>query len=700
MKKVIVLIILLFINSLVYSQNINLCVDSIGIAPFAVFFDAIDSTSGVIQPPLVNGRREYADQYYSWDYGDTCIGTWPNSDKLKNNDIGYIACHVYDNPGTYTTTLTVEDSQGNIEIYTQNIIVENPNVVFAGANTICLSSTGDFTGAPTGALHVTTTNILDLQNYVATGKRVLLKRGDSWTTSDKIYFSNVPGPVVIGAFGQGVNSDERGIYENAPLINLTGYESGSFLEYSNVNNWQIMDLHFVGDKSYHSSISGTLREIKNMLHYRLHFEGFSTPIGTSHWDTDGHDRWMLISSSVHDTKNYGVYTGSERLVIMGNLICDIDTSHVLRVWQAYKGVINHNILHGSSINSNMGRHAIKLHGPSEDLIFSTGDDHLDMRTSFVVLYDNIFGTSGPWPVAISPQDNYTDERLTNILVEANRFLSGYGSLSLYSSKVQISLYLRAGYATVRNNIFDGTGSAKYYTAASIVPTGYISSFDNRIYNNTIYKCDFPNDYCSYYGFKIKESCENNIIQNNIMQYDLPEPSVLLLIEDSGYNTTATHNIITDDSCFIDPSNQNPLLRDFNLISNSIAIDSGIIVSVFHDYALNHRPIGSAFDIGAFEYVNTAIEETLFNISNTNYCYNYPNPFKKFTTIEYMLVKPTEVELEIFSISGIKMESIYLGEQTQGIHSFTLDMKDYTPGIFFLKINTEYSEIIKKCILLK
>ncbi len=129
------------------AQTMNTAVTTSGVAPFAVFFDAVVDNSNVMQPEIIDGRKEYADIYYSWDFGDPGKGNWPESDKSKNHDIGYVASHIYHDPGTYTVTLTVTDREGGTNIYTQEITVQDPDVVFSGENTICISSSGNFEGA-------------------------------------------------------------------------------------------------------------------------------------------------------------------------------------------------------------------------------------------------------------------------------------------------------------------------------------------------------------------------------------------------------------------------------------------------------------------------------------------------------------------------------------------------------------------------
>ncbi|MCP4365311.1 MAG: hypothetical protein GY800_08455, partial [Planctomycetes bacterium] len=264
-------------------------------------------------------------------------------------------------------------------------------------------------------------------------------RGDTWTTSGDRSYLNIDGPVTIGAYGDCDTPDDRGICSNAPLIHNTGDSQAPIFYLHNISDWRIKDIHITGESTRGGAIGGAT-DLEMILLYKLKLSGFGAPpIANDHWDTDGHDQYMIVNCDVSESQSSGMFIGSERLVLMGNNMRDMNKSHVLRVWQAYKGVISHNSLSGSSINSVDGRHALKLHGPAQELINNAGNggNGIVNPTQYVVINDNIFGTSGPWPVFIGPQNELHDERLSDIIVERNRFFSGYGTLSNLSSAVQV-----------------------------------------------------------------------------------------------------------------------------------------------------------------------------------------------------------------------------------------------------------------------
>ena len=192
-----------------------------------------------------------------------------------------------------------------------------------------------------------------------------------------------------------------------------------------------MDLH-IDDPSRINGSFGGASDMQKHLYYRLKIEGFEVGLGWSHWNEANlmHiDDMVIASCDISDSNTNVMYVGSERLALLGNRIYDARQSHVVRVWQAYRSVIGHNIISGSSVDTDTGRHALKFHGPGT----RPGDPEgsglgipvpatgfVDVKTQFSIIADNVFGSSGPWPVGIGPQDAYADERLSHIIFERNR----------------------------------------------------------------------------------------------------------------------------------------------------------------------------------------------------------------------------------------------------------------------------------------
>lgn len=578
----------------------ELASQTVGVAPLAVFFDAVGAPD-VVRPEEVDGHREFADFEYIWDFDDPA-GTWVASGKSKSADRGYVAAHVFEQPGMYQVRLMVRDATRSEHTYTTTIIVEDPDSYYAGANTTCISATAAFDDCPAGAGQRTLTDLGELQALLASDRRLLFRRGDTWSTTAALWVNGVS-DLTLGAYGPCASPDARGICSNAPHITVASNSGeeivGGLFGLLDVRDLRVMDLHITGGHGRHTAIGGDIG-IDGALHLRLRTEGFNTPIGTSHWETRGHDRYAVVDSDLSEAESNVLYTGSQRLMLLGNHFSNALDSHVVRVWQAYRAVIAHNDVSGSSINSETGRHALKLHGPSIDKLADPGPAGLGFPTRFVRVADNVFGSSGPWPVGIGPQDSGADERLSDIVFENNRLLPDHGQPSCCSLPVSVALHVWATHVTVRNNVFAGTGAGSYYTAVNVTQRGVEPAPEHvRVFNNTIYRLELASGYTTYTGINVGDAASGTEIRNNLILLAAGAEELSGITND-GTGTVESNNLILDVNILVDPDNPDPLARDFQAQESSAAVDTGIQVPVFVDFAGTPRPAGSQYDVGAYE----------------------------------------------------------------------------------------------------
>ncbi len=80
---------------------------------------AITPTPAVVRGDTVSFDAEVSDEdgdtlTFLWDFGDDETSTWE------------AAKHIYAEPGTYTVTLTVTDSEGGVTVRTIEVLVEKP----------------------------------------------------------------------------------------------------------------------------------------------------------------------------------------------------------------------------------------------------------------------------------------------------------------------------------------------------------------------------------------------------------------------------------------------------------------------------------------------------------------------------------------------------------------------------------------------
>ena len=189
-------------------------------APDSVGF-TVDLSGTAFETPAPDSADDYDEQfhdlYYYWDTGDTSSWTAPENvmPEWKSKQLAYgpFIRHMYTEPGTYTVSvIVIEPSTATVETATLEVVVNDPDVVFAGANTICISTdpADTFTGAPAGSQRFTsyTQAQAALEALNAPG-RLLFKRGQSFV--NRWIMDNVKTDLAFGAWGTG----------DKPIITMT-----------------------------------------------------------------------------------------------------------------------------------------------------------------------------------------------------------------------------------------------------------------------------------------------------------------------------------------------------------------------------------------------------------------------------------------------------------------------------------------------
>ncbi len=594
-----------------------------GVAPLSVFFDAMGTTASAT-------TRPFHDLEYRWDFGDPLgspvSGTkWNRGSRagvsLRNEATGAVAAHVYETPGTYTVALNVTDGTNTVSNSCTQILVQDPNVIFALTNTICVGATSTPTagsgGCPAGANTAQQPNFATITStYATTGERVLLKRGDTFTTATTAMLT-ATGPGIVGAYGSGAK----------PLINMTG--NTDTLGFGNsgatgmVADLRVMDLAFDGGGTSVSHGIGNVAGgggITQVTALRLDFTRFETSIGFGaenlNWANNSNSRSHTIdqlavvdcTTTNGNNTSYSGYNSGNRVAFMGNsfenggLQNRYDQlgnllgagTHILRFPFLNRAVISNNdILHPGGT-----RAVIKMHAPfwiagvpdTTDKSNYSSALNGDGYTKYVIISDNqMVSAQEPWQVAVSPQDAANDERLHDVILERN--------LHIGTASTQVTQVIRAQEITSRNNIFLA-GSANYsYFAQVDVDGGEPPASNVRIYNNTMYKSGGTVNNSD--GFTIvnmpNTRISNVTIKNNLGWAPTLTGSVPYInagitgLTQSNNSTTAQINSLAPPI----------LITNWTPLAGSYAINGGATVPVWSDFYRNNRPQG-VIDIGAVE----------------------------------------------------------------------------------------------------
>jgi hypothetical protein len=529
-----------------------------GVAPLAVFFDAVDPASGVVQP----SDGDHANVCYRWDFGDPDSGSWSTTGRSRNEATGYVAAHVYEQPGSYVATLTVTEPGGATYQYEQPIQVQS----FGGTTYYVSSSSGS--DANDGASPSRALRTLDEATArLGTNRRILLKRGDTWRVSSGIWIED-PGPGIIGAYFNSDGSDD--LSRPKPHIVITGGGSGISCGWVQASDWRIMDVR-VSAEGYTTSWGVDLGwdGAYRWLVLRVETDGFDVGIGCTASGTAFVEN-VMAECDVHDIVGIGVYLAGARLAVLGTRITDMIESHSLRVWYAEKAVFSENMCHYPGRT----RQAMKLHA------YDVGEGP---PTEYVVVSGNSFRGS-TYVVAIGPENAQSDEPIRHVVVERNVFTP--------DEETVLGLLLCSDDVTVRNNIFDATGGASWYRAVMLTEGAGPALHGIRICNNTAYLGGSANEFrlCI-----IDSSAQDTVVRNNLAS--APQASDRQLIVGSGSGLVADHNLLTNEPGFV-----NAAAGDFRLGSGSPAIDAGVAVpQVFEDWRGLLRPQGATYDLGAYEY---------------------------------------------------------------------------------------------------
>ena len=589
-----------------------------GVAPLAVSFDATGTTSTAT-------TRPFHDVYYVWNYGDPGSGTWSINGKSKNRDTGAIGGHVFETPGTYTVTLTAKDTTGAVDTETVTITVSDPNIVFSGTNTVCISTSGNFTGAPAGAATVTTSSWATVVAQLGAGKRVLLRRGETWNHNGVKKNLSFAGPVTLGAFGTG----------NRPILRLTSSNTSAtgrvfwLTDKSPVplQDLRIMDLEIDGDgfDRGFALAEGSAHNI-TFLRVFMHDAGpllFLAPSTAAYYnnqdDTDYHGHVLSSGIALVDTEfqnmvgdgeafnqHHVVYLGLHRSLLLGNVWNNAELGeHILRLPFVQRTLVAHN----RYTNARATKHLIKLHASSDaETLLPPGEG----QSKFVTIADNTFSCRlGSWLISTGPQDARYPEVVQDIVIERNHVAFG--------SPGTIAFDLRGSDHTVRNNTVVMDGSTQSGTMVNIDRRGVEPApTDNRIYNNSAYRGDTDN----FTLVNVAAVASNTTVRNNLGS--APNSGTKTTIAGGGTNLVASHNVITNTPGWVVSSPS--AAAHFDLLPTSSAVNAGTTVPVFDDFDELPRPQGSAYDLGAFELLGNLLSHAAFEPDQATTLADQANPY--------------------------------------------------------------------------
>lgn len=79
---------------------------------------------------------------------------------------------------------------------------------------------------------------------------------------------------------------------------------------------------------------------------------------------------------------------------------------------------------------------------------------------------------------------------------------------------------------------------------------------------------------------------------------------------------------------------------------------------------------------------------------------YPNPFLKNLRIKYRLSKASRVSLKLYDIAGQEVRTLMNGKREPGVYMVNFNGKGLSPGVYFIRLETEEISETKKILLMR
>lgn len=565
-----------------------------GSAPLGVVFDASATTSVGVT------TRPFHDLYFVWDFGDSGSGNYGQGHGTlvsRNTAIGPVAAHLYETSGSYTVTLTVYDTAGNVAQTTQGITVN----AFSNANTICVQNGGDssFTTADSlfpGCSHVTTSSLSTVMTNLATDKRVLIFGGDVVTGNVALTSSKTN--CLLGTYP--VNSTKA-------IIRSTATTGDRIIGIGTCSDVRLVDLEFDGQSRTITAINngsssfGTLSMLRLNIHdiggaIELSLNQISFPSGIL---TDGvflHDSTMQTLTGGSSEGQHGILVGAENVSIQGCLFTGavLPTEHLMRLQYLNKFVLSHNQLDTTADTKELvaTRAPCAAADPCFDSDFSwLGLSGSTAHTRTGVVSRNRFHANTGVGVQISGVADTDSWVVKNVIYEQNFYRNDTGgTCRLVRIDGGGSTY-GPNNITFRNELFY---SAAGGAGEAMVDIGVSAVSDPTVIN--LFNCTLNSPSATFEtAYRYNDAATGTI--SNCIAYSQNEaaPDV---VSNGGSATEGTNS--TDSQCANNrPWTANPpaTIAEFQLASGVYAVTGGAeAIAVFDDYFGNIRNL-SNMDIG-------------------------------------------------------------------------------------------------------
>jgi hypothetical protein len=541
-----------------------------GVVPLAVFVDA--TTTGGLD------GSDYINANFDWNFDRDGVDPAGRHTLTR----GFVAAHVYENPGTYTIELTVHDRLGAVATATSQVVV----TPFTGT-TYYVATGGSNSAAGTSMTAPLATADYAILQKGGPNTRILLRNGDRFPIPP-ITVSKT-GPMIVGSY-----SDPSSPSSVLPIL-YCSTDGWGILSVSGASDCRFMDIHLRSsftaiddaNASPNQGAGGANSSCSNTLFLRMEVDS----VGRYGFGGDGRNT-CIFDCYYHDYGTYGCYVDS--------------LDHFAMV-----GVVSRRLTGG--------QHFIRYQTNGSKAFFAYNDidqsgvnyDCVTVRgnTSQVYLLQNRLDLN----LSMHPQYQGAVEHESYCVADGNLLVNG-------------GIQVAAKHVAIRNNLLhDGGIGLSTYTNVGMSDDvtilnnslyGYVNemasgSATNVVIKNNILYASQADQWAS--GLSFSNALSNYQIDNNI--YYAPNKNGYLWFSNGGTDWgrtagfsgwQATGNDVHGryaDPLFLSVDSASP---DFlKLKPNSPAIGAGAVAAVFCDIAGTSRPAGQATDAGAWLYGSSA-----------------------------------------------------------------------------------------------
>lgn len=362
---------------------------------------------------------------------------------------GPLAAHVFETPGTYNVSMTVQKGDYS-DTETVEITVADPDVYYAGAATIYVSSAGDFSAAPGGA--TTSTSIPTGEDLRE--KRILILGGEThvlpamWTGEYNTQFGRFGAPelgpakvrwigqrTASGAYYTGNWPSNVTFLEGCDVWESEGSVAGTYRQ-GFADDYTVNNFLFVKTNLYNSNYDA-VNSIPFALAELTMFSVINAPDDTvaarftfpkgniayemeidRPWDAEQYMSIIIYTNCAHQQAYLGCYFDKSFTEL---------TRHPCGI-----KMLMEQCRSPGRINPLRPRNIIKFHANGDDAFEDPPTAGKRYESAFNILRNNDFHGGmgdGADVVALAPQDNgnaavttnYTVQKLRDCIIEGNAF---------------------------------------------------------------------------------------------------------------------------------------------------------------------------------------------------------------------------------------------------------------------------------------